>query len=613
MTWGVDILSNNPVLSQVFALLHTGKYSTAAQQLAGQAQSFFDGLDRQAIDKLFASFPPALVKQTPDLQYLQAILSMRLGEQQQASELFIQAKLAYTAAQQPQQVIRCYLALAQITFHREELPKAYTYLNDEIQSFLDGLKVNDAALQADFLQQMADMVFHMGKFQHSLEYAKQALALYTILNNPAGKFYANLRMAAIAVQVGNHAEARDNLQRTYQEMLAHALGPIAEMRWLNVQAHLEWHRRELIGALQTAQNYATLADTEPASNERVYARMLLANLYRDLGQYRTAYSLYMETAKICKQVGHLSYAPQMQAQLAWLYLLEGRLTHVRALVDTNLSHLGTQGSAAQDLIMNFQVILAVLQMMDGEWQKADKSLHEALRFYQKDGNAPACCALHLYLTYTALHQHAPTDILSHLQLGLGWLAKQQLTTYPHWWHPKIMAEVCAHALMGNLYPELVDYILVHHLGKVSIPALKLLEKTEDIELRRRAYRLRQAIAGPEANYLAHLPDTASKRVLQELLVRGELRPDAYNALERELTTASYRHSPNPTIVAVFGLYIAGFARGHIAEKLDCSVENVRNYITIIYQQFDLPAHQHRGREIRRQKLIQVARARGFIH
>jgi len=607
MTWRVGDLSNNPVLFQVSASLQTGQYTTAARHLASQARYFFDSLESQVIDDLVANFFPVLTKEAPDLQYLQAILSMRMGERQQAIALFKQAQTAYAATHQQRQVVRCYLELAHIYHSSEGIEAAYHYLHDEVQPFIDAQKLNDATLQADFFLQMANIVFDMGQFSTSMGYAKQALALYSVLHNPYGQFHARLQIAAATVQIGTYAEAQSQLQLARYHLAASNLGPLAAMRLLNVQVHLEWYQRELLNALQTAQTYMAQADSEDAGHERVDARLLLGNLYRELGQFRTAHALYMETAKVIKQTGYQSYLPQLQAQLAWLYLLEGRLSNTRALIETNM------GDAAQAQAMRFQVSLAILHMLDGEWEKADKLLHESLTFYEQAGDPLACCALHLYLTYNALHRYAPTAILWHLKQGFAWLAEHKLATVPHWWHPKIIAEVCAHALISNLYPELAEQILVQHLGKTSMPVLKLLETTDDIDLRRKAYSLRQSIAGPEANYLAHLPDTTSKQILQELLARGELRPDVYSTLERELTTANHRHSPNPTIIAVFGLYIMGMSRGNIAKQLACSVENVRNYITFIYQYFDLPAHQYKGREARRQKLIKLARERGFIH
>ena len=105
----------------------------------------------------------------------------------------------------------------------------------------------------------------------------------------------------------------------------------------------------------------------------------------------------------------------------------------------------------------------------------------------------------------------------------------------------------------------------------------------------------------------------NKQVIEELLGQGELCAETYHELENELMTAHNRQSPNPTIIAVFGLYIKGWTRAEIAKTLACSSENVRNYITLIYQHFDLPVERFRNREARKQKLIEVARVRGFIY
>jgi len=420
------------------------------------------------------------------------------------------------------------------------------------------------------------------------------------------RFRTFLQTAAVAIHTGNYAEAEQKLQQAQQHWQGGELGTLAEGQLLKVQLHLAWYQRQFVDALQMAQHYLRLVDGEEHQHEQIYARLLLGNLYRDAGQFRTAHVWYAEAERAIKESGDQSYAPWLAAQLAWLYLLEGRLNHARLQIEVNLLH------ANRRQIMHFQVILAILQMLDGEWESAEVMLDEVLTFYERAGNLLPCCAIHLYLAYCALHQDALPKFLLHLQWVLQWLHAHQLTTFPHWWHPRIMAEVCTHALISDLQPDLVEYILVHHLGQTAAPALKLLEKSEDIDLRRKGYRLHQTVTGLEVDPLAHLKESPSKHVLRDLLTQGDLRPDLYPVLEHELMTAPQRQMPNPTIVAVFGLYVSGFARGDIAKRLNCSLENVRNYITVIYQHFGLSAHRYKGRELRRQKLIEVARARGFI-
>ena len=369
---------------------------------------------------------------------------------------------------------------------------------------------------------------------------------------------------------------------------------------------MAWHQRAFATALPLAEQYLTVANARSYSLEQIEARLLLGNLHRDIGDYQLAHSWYVDANTVIEQIGYQGYLPRLQAELAWLYLLEGEFSVARAVVEQEMpTTLPIQRAA-------LQVILAVLEMLDGEWEAADDLLAEAAAFYTKAGNRLGLCTLQLYRAYNALHQDKTMVALQQLEEALRWLRKQELTAFPQWWHPKILAEVCTHALLSNLYPELVEQILVQHLGKTSLPFLKLLDTTADIELRRRALRLQQRIMG-SGDPVTHLSAGANKRVIEELLDQGNLRAEAYRELEAELMTATNRLTPNPTIIAVFGLYVKGWSRAEIAEELECSTENVRNYITIIYNHFGLPAFRFHKREARRQKLIEVAQARGFIY
>lgn len=424
---------------------------------------------------------------------------------------------------------------------------------------------------------------------------------------PRGPFRSFLCMAAKSLQMGNYGEAEHNLQKAYQQWASGSVGEIDEARLLYLQIHLAWYQRRFSDALEKAHTYLKLVDRGLYQDKRVYAQILLGNLYRDAEQWSVAHFWYAEAQKSIEEINEPSYAPALDGQLTWLYLLERRFTHAWRQIEVN------RGRTNQSQAMHFQVILAILQMLDGEWETAEDLLNEALTFYEQTGDPLACCALHLYLAYNALHQHTPTKFLAHANYALGWLSEHQITTFPRWWHPKIMAEICVHALMSDLHATLIEQILVNHLGQAARPALKLLENTEDIDLRRKVNRLHQIITGLDVNPLSHLNNTPSKRVLHELLDSGDLRHENYSHLEQELMTATHRQRPNATLMAVFGLYVNGLAREDIAKRLECSIENVRNYITIIYQHFALPSYRFKGREQRRQKLIEVARARGYIY
>lgn len=600
-------INTYPTLIQTFALQQGEQPSKTRHLLASRDGYLFDQLDIKVIYGLLTHFPHPQLNQVPELHYLHALLLRRTGQPQQAIQLLEKAKAAYTATQQFDGVVCCCLELASIAQLQEDFDTADRYLRGEIQPLIDRQWVKDASLQAHFFLGMANYAYVRREYQRGLTYAQQALLLYTSQGYGYGQLLARLRLAVTSIPLGDYQEAEHQFEKAKEQVTSGKLGALAEAHLLRAQLMLEWYRRELTAACQTAQQYLTLVDAEPYSNDRIYARLMLGNLYRDLGEFSTAHDWYVATSDVIEQVGAQHYWPYLNAELAWLYLLEGRLHQARALLHTQ------QINAQQKQIMHRQVILAVLQMLDGEWESAQKLLYTALTFYEQVNEPLAVCALHLYLAYNALHQQHPTQILFYLARAFGWLAARQFTTFPDWWHPKIVAEVCIHALISDLYPTLVEQILVKHVGKTGINALKLLEKTADIELRRTAYRLIQVINGITVDPLAHLRDSPSKQALQAMIVNGQLRPEAYTTLEQELMTANNRFHPNPTIVAVFGLYVNGAPRADIAKQLGCSIENVRNYITSIYQYFALPVHRFPTRESRKTKLIEIARERGFIH
>lgn len=630
------------LLTRVFALQQAEQYAQAIEELASQDAYIYDTIELQLFYSLLKNFPqawhsttveqpaespmnPATPQSSPatlerpveapaqlppavaaGFYYLQALWLRRNGQLDQASLHLTKAKLAYTACEQPKEVARATLALAQLAHPQEGWPPAHHYLFDEVQPFFDQQQVNDPTLQAHCYLQMADVTRDQGDWQTAARYAQEALTRYQALNHAYGQVLAQSWLTPYALSRGDHVAARAHLQQAHDLATLAKLGQPVAARLLHSELLLAWYQRSLATALPLAQQYLTVANAEPYSLERIEARLLLGNLYRDNGDQRIAHSWYNDAATVIEQLGYRSYLPRLRAELAWLYLLEGEFSAARAVVAQPIE---TPLPAQQ---MALQVTLAILQMMDGEWGTADELLAEAATFYEKAGDALALCALRLYRAYGALHQAETLAAIQHLERALGWLQAQGVNAFPHWWHPKILAEVCTHALLSNLYPALVERILVQHLGRTSLPFLKLLDTTDDIELRRNALRIQQRITG-SADPVTHLADSPSKRVIATLLTEGNLRAEAYRELETELMTAANRLTPNPTIIAVFGLYLQGWARVDIAHELQCSTENVRNYITIIYNHFGLPAFRFHKREARRQKLIEVARTRGFIY
>ena len=110
-------------------------------------------------------------------------------------------------------------------------------------------------------------------------------------------------------------------------------------------------------------------------------------------------------------------------------------------------------------------------------------------------------------------------------------------------------------------------------------------------------------------------DEEGRRALLARLLGVESAPAAVadpilERLARLFTTAQSKDTANPVLLATFGLYIHGASRGEIAQQLGRSESTIRNYITYIYECFDLA---HTGSRLRRRaRLVEIARREGYI-
>ena len=98
----------------------------------------------------------------------------------------------------------------------------------------------------------------------------------------------------------------------------------------------------------------------------------------------------------------------------------------------------------------------------------------------------------------------------------------------------------------------------------------------------------------------------------QLLAEHKLRRAGLPLLFTYLTTAEHQRTPNATLVAVFGLYLAGLARAAIAAQLQCSKQLVRNYIGEIYGRFGVIQAAWPERRMRFEELRALARNAGFV-
>lgn len=173
------------------------------------------------------------------------------------------------------------------------------------------------------------------------------------------------------------------------------------------------------------------------------------------------------------------------------------------------------------------------------------------------------------------HRQGQAEVAyTQLDRALGWLAQHHLDYLPYWWYPPLLSEICAQALVANLYTDVVERIFLNHLGGAGKAALTALGHGAMPWPPSTAYRLLQDLGDPIL--VAHLADGATKVVVSEPLAQWQTLPIAYPRLE--LMTALRRPKPNPTLMAVFGLYLNGVARRRLPTVRAAEMEI---YITAI--------------------------------
>lgn len=293
-------------------------------------------------------------------------------------------------------------------------------------------------------------------------------------------------------------------------------------------------------------------------------------------------------------------------EVAWLYLLQGKLAQARTYNNDSLK------TSSYRQIMHFQVTLTVIYLLEGKICVAARRFTESLNFYEEAGDELAACALRLYVALTAYREARLEAGYAALEQALSWLAQRHLEYLPYWWHPQLLSEICTQAFELNLYQDVVEQIFYNHLrnaGKADLVAL-LSSKNSDTALQ--AQRLLQMMKSSYIDIVSNLPDGAAREVLTIMLQSGKLSANGFSRLQKMLSTAERRPKPNPTLMAIFCLYVEGFTREEIAKRLQCSESAVRNYITTIYQSFGIST-DFPTRRARWVRLVEIAREQGFIN
>lgn len=594
------------VHDSVCAWLKNGTLDQAVQVLYSQIELLLEQNNWQSVYTLLPLFPVITFEESADLRYIEGLIYAKADLLTEATNLLERARFSYTVQHSYNKIVICNLELARLCLSREDFRTAYYHLHEEVEPLIEQGLVDDPALHARFFLRMAELCPDVGRLRATVDYAKKALVAYKTINDSAGQFYALVRLASSALALGDYAEAASRLEMAKACHTTAKLGEHGQARLLNLTIHLAWYQGRLPTALAYAHTYLQLVDRGKLSNFQVYARMLLGNLQRGVGQFGLAEQWYAETRRLITTLHYPLYLPWVDAQTAWLRALQGRLEEARTLIHSSLrtSDLGQA--------MSFQVVLALINLLDGQTTVAERLLSESLTFYTTSGDGLSCCAIHLYLGLVNRKKDAHATTQDYLHKALGWLAQQRLDGFPHWWHPQLVGEACAHALAADIFPDVAERIFVNRLGKDGADALRALLYKDNALARLRTGKLLTLLNGYAFTELIDLDSTQSKRVIEELLQTGQLRPEGFVALKQLLMTARQRQTANPTLLAAFGLYINGYPRKEIAKQLGCSVANVRNYINLMYHIFGVGNEGFASRQDRQQQLVEIARKHRFI-
>ena len=585
------------ILESIAALTEARDYHGILKLLTKHMDMLQGQLSPSELLALLEAFPLELPVW---LLYLKGQLLGQLGHNKEACHTFHHTKVVALRQQMFTQAINCCLELTTLYQQRGDFQTALYHIQ-EAENI--STTIVDQTAKARLLLSLAELCPDIGQLEQSIQYARDAYRIYSITSDYEGQFKALYLLAIVNRQLGNYSEAASRLEMARQCQLAAGLSTTYYARILSAEAHLFWYQGRLREAISKARIFNRIADINNLFKQRVYAHLLLGNLYRALGQYIEAGQWYTEAEMLTSYYDLPVYLHWVEIQKGWLKILTGDLPQARRHI-----HMALQ-TDNKGLRMSFNVNLACLELLEGHLQSAQKLFLSSRQYYARSGDLLSFHIIGLYLAY--LHrQTEPSKAIDYLQQALEWFTTQNILYFPIWWHPPMMAEICVFALAEKICTPLAERIFLTHLQEYG--HLLQLNQYPDTAVRQRVLNLQQSLTNHTTDILAEVTNPTVKSILQKLLENGPLCPDKFYHLQKKLSTAKHRHKLNPTCIAVFGLYLEGFTRQQIAKKLDCSPATIRNYITIIYQVFHLQPELGKGTLARKEELRQLAQVEGFV-
>ncbi len=582
--------------------LAAANYTEAARLLATVARKEELLVDAR-FNTLLQQFPPEYFEINPDLILVRALSAMATEQLEQVAPLLQRASHFYLRQQNFDQTVDCYCRLVALYQKREDFRTAYAYVQ-EASALLD--HVTAQAAHAQLSLQLAELCPDIGRLREGLAYAQQALAYFRRSDQVTEHFQALLLLALIERQLGEYATAEAHLEMARHLQTTATLGVRSQAALLSAEAHLAWYRGQFIPAIDTARRYVRLVQRHHLGKQQVYAQTLLGNLYRATHQYDQANETYAAARRLVQRYHFERYLPWLDVQESWCALLRGDYEVARRQLQQALDQ------ADHGQVMSFNVNLAIFYLLTERFYIAQDLLNASLEFYSKSGDELAVKLLQWYLALVAIKTAQSATALALLPSIFDWMATQNVTYFPLWWHPQLVGEVCTWALATGTCPVLAERILVQQIGHKAIGELQRLQQSVNTVVQERVGNILTTLQNDLVIDLTHIRDRRVRQTIEELLQSGQLQRQGFTALQLKLTTATQQQRPNPVLLAVFGLYLHDYSQSVIAGKLGRAHTSIRNYITTIYQIFGLSQHEFPSPMLRKRQLVNLAIQSGFI-
>lgn len=534
------------------------------------------------------------------------VLWLQLGNRNKAKDCFMKARHYFEAVKQdPIYAAICLIEIADI-LHEEGQYFAALHFIEEASCLLEQAREPNDWAQGRLWLLKGVIYPCIGKVRAGINCVKQASDKFSKCNDNFSNFISHLNIIFPSLQVGAYQEAQARLEVAKVLYLGGGITPKYFCRVLNAQLHYQWYSGNFEEAHRTASEMLNFAEKHSISEQRVYACVLIGNLYRAQSKYGNADQWYKKTREVATEVGLTGYTLWIDIQAAWLYVLTSDYKMARQLVE------GALKTVDCGYWISFNITLAVLNNFQQRFDEAEALLLMSLDFYKQSGEELAQCAINFLLAHTYLKLNKFDLTYQYLSAAFTWLQQHNLDYFPHWWHPYIISEICVYTISSlDNFRTLAERILKKQVGTAGLYAIGKISPLNHVLLE----QLQSIIEDEDRNLdttLDFIEEKVTKDVLRQLMVKNVITKKNIIRLKETLFTAQRQRKPNPKLIAIFCLYLTGSSRQEIAGTLNCSEALVRLCINEIYQIFDLELTNFSGTTERKRHLYALARSEGFL-